>query len=184
MLNLARTLIVGLVIVGLSGPALADEKQQTKRERVNIAAETILTRLLAENARAKELYKIAYGYAVFDNIEDRVTMTEYRGAGVAVAKTTTGRVHMKMAEMHKDPHPGPVRRQVVFLLRTKAAYDTFVKYGWEAGLSYQNALKDEDDIPEGEFRDGIAIYSFSDDGLDESADLTNSKYWAPNRFNQ
>lgn len=184
MLSFTRTLIVGMLILGVSGSAFAREKQQVKREKTRIMAESILERLLSENPRAKELFKLSYGYAVFDNLEDPLLRTAYRGTGVVVAKTTTSREYMKMGPMYKDPHPGAVKRQVVFLIRTKEAYDKFAKEGWEAGLSYINALKDEDGIPEGEFRDRVAIFYYSEEGLAESADLTNTKYWRPKKLNK
>ena len=61
-----------------------DMKQESKRMKLDETAEEAKQALFAEDAKAKELYEVSYGWAVFDNLKLAFGFSGGGGNGVAL----------------------------------------------------------------------------------------------------
>jgi hypothetical protein len=77
-----------------AGSVLAEEEKQEesssgadqKREKIDTRAKWAMDKLFEESEKADELFKDAFGYAVFDNTRVTLGITGGGGTGVAVEK--------------------------------------------------------------------------------------------------
>ena len=97
------TLSVAALMFAAAGPASAQEeptsqelKLDSQRAKINEVAEETLQKLFAENAKAKDLYDQALGWAVFDNTKVAFGISGGGGKGVAVSKKE------RQTRLHED----------------------------------------------------------------------------------
>jgi lipid-binding SYLF domain-containing protein len=142
-----------------------------------------LDRLFEEFPKSKSLFDQAYGYAVFDNAKVSLMVTGGGGHGVAVHRGSGGRTYMKMAQAGLNLGLGAQKYQVVFLFQNQQTFDTFVNTGWEAEAS-ANAVAGPAGANAGTaFRNGMAVYQFTEGGLMLQADISGTKYWKSKKLN-
>ena len=153
-----------------------------RREVDSMEAES-MARLLKLDSKARALFEISYGYAVFDSRKTSFIVTVGRGAGVAVVRDGGKRVYMQMASAGANLGGGIKFYQNIFLFENKSAFERFVEHGWEAGTSGGASLGRKSLDADVRFTDGMAVFQLSETGAMLSADLTGTKYWKDGKLN-
>jgi lipid-binding SYLF domain-containing protein len=179
------------LLLAAAGLGAADEEKSSKelkadaqRAEINEIAKATLDRLFAENAKAKNLYERAVGWAVFDNAKISFGISGGGGAGVAVAKADGKRTYMKMGTVGVGLGLGVNKYQVVFLFQDEATLRAFVDTGWQADAGATAAAGKEAADAKTGFTNGLAIYQLTEKGLMLSADIAGTKYWQEDKLNE
>lgn len=191
----SRSVIAALSVVGLtlafSQPLPAQEasssaelKKAAKRAEVDEVAEATLKRLFAENAKAKELYNRAYGWAVFDNTKVAVGVSGGGGKGVAVKKDSGERIYMKMGTAGVGLGLGVNKYQVIFFFQDEITARNFIEKGWQADAGATAAAGKEAAEAKTNFVNGLAIYQLTEKGLMANVDIAGTKYWQDSELNK
>jgi lipid-binding SYLF domain-containing protein len=160
-----------------------DMKQESKRMKLNETAEEALQALFAENAKSKELYDGAYGWAVFDNLKLAFGFSGGGGNGVAKAKESGQKTYMKMGTAGVGFGLGANKYQVIFLFQDSQTFDNFVNKGWQADAGATASAGDNAAEVKTGFVNGIAIYQMTEKGLMANADIAGTKYWKNDKLN-
>jgi lipid-binding SYLF domain-containing protein len=177
-----------LLVVAAAGAADADDdwkslKQESKRMKIDEMAKETLDTLFSENAKAKELYKNSYGWAVFDNLKIAIGFSGGGGNGVASVKGAEKRTYMKMGTAGVGLGLGANKYQVVFLFQDSKTFDQFVNSGWQADAgATASAGTSAAEVKTG-FVNGLAIYQITEKGLMANADIAGTKYWKDDKLN-
>jgi len=172
-----------------AGPLLANAAEQKKlapaekRARIDAEAKDALSKLLAESKEAKELYDKSYGYAAFITTKVSLGLSGGGGGGEAVVKSTGKKTYMKMGLGGAGLALGAHQYQVVFLFQTREVFDNFVEKGFEGGAGASLVAGKEGSHRATAFRNGIAVYMFTKQGLVASADVTGSMFWKDKELN-
>jgi len=171
------------VPAGEQEPGTKQDRAAARRAEIDAAARETLDQLLAESPEAEKLYDKAAGYAVFSNLKIAVGVSGGGGSGVAVSKSGGKRTYMKMGTAGIGLGLGGQRYRVVFLFENDKVLGNFVDKGWQADVSAQAAAGTAGAGVASSFRDGLAVFQFSDKGLMASADLSGTKYWKADKLN-
>jgi len=178
------TFTLAILILAASPLAMAGEKQQKTREAIDTVMEETLQKLFKEKESAKELYDKSYGYAVFSNMKVAILLTSARGKGAAIHKESGKKTYMKMGSLGVNVGYGIQKMQVVFLFQNKKVFDNFGNKGWQADAAVDAALIKKGVTLDVEFRNGIAVYQFTDKGLMLQANISGTKYWKSKKLNK
>jgi lipid-binding SYLF domain-containing protein len=193
MKEMTRRLVVVVAVVGVIAGASflrAEEQnwedldQASKRAKINETADKTKDDILSENAKAKELYKDAYGWAAFDNMKVAFGFSGGGGNGVAVNKGTGKRTYMKTGTAGIGLSVGAKQYQLLFLFQDKQTFDNFVEKGWQADASAGAQAGGEGAGVQTGFVNGIAVYQVSDKGLMATADIAGTKYEKNDKLNE
>lgn len=193
MKEMTRRLVVVVAVVGVIAGASflrAEEQnwedldQASKRAKINETADKTKDDILSENAKAKELYKDAYGWAAFDNMKVAFGFSGGGGNGVAVNKGTGKRTYMKTGTAGIGLSVGAKQYQLLFLFQDKQTFDSFVDKGWQADASAGAQAGGEGAGVQTGFVNGIAVYQVSDKGLMATADIAGTKYEKNDKLNE
>jgi lipid-binding SYLF domain-containing protein len=193
MNGMTRRLVVVAAVVGLIGSASllrAEEKSweeldaASKRAKIDETANKTKDDILTANAKAKELYKDAYGWAAFDNMKIAFGFSGGGGNGVAVVKKGDHRTYMKMGTAGIGLSLGAKQYQLLFLFQDKTTFDNFVEKGWQADASAGAQAGGEGVGAQTGFVNGIAVYQISDKGLMATADIAGTKYSKNDKLNE
>jgi len=185
--------LVVMLAVGLSGVALqlqAEDQsweeldQASKRAKIDETADKTLKDVLEGNAKAKELYGDAYGWAAFDNLKIAFGFSGGGGNGVAVNKKSGNRTYMKMGTVGVGFGLGGKKYQVLFLFQDEQTFANFVEKGWQADAQAGAQAGGSGVAAQTDFVNGIAVYQISDKGLMASADVSGTKYWKSDKLNE
>lgn len=158
-------------------------KPRRTRQQVDEMAAATLARLFTVKPDARTLYDQAYGYAVFDTRKLSLLITSGFGVGVAVIKETGEPTYMKMGTGGVNVGIGAQLYQLVFLFENEARFRDFVDKGWDAGVGGSAVVADEGANLGATYKNGLAIYQFTDKGLMLAVDLTGTKYWRDDELN-
>jgi lipid-binding SYLF domain-containing protein len=183
-------LLAAMAIVIPTQSSFADEegdwkdmKQESKRMKLDETAEEALQALFAENTKAKELYEVSYGWAVFDNLKLAFGFSGGGGNGVAKTKETGQKTYMKMGTAGVGFGLGANKYQVIFFFQDSQTFDNFVNKGWQADAgATASAGTNAAEVKTG-FVNGIAIYQMTEKGLMANADIAGTKYWKNDKLN-
>jgi lipid-binding SYLF domain-containing protein len=181
-----------IVLLALASPStLADEQKSSKelkkdsqRAKINEVADETLQRLFAENAKAKDLYDAAVGWAVFDNTKVAFGVSGGGGSGVAVDKGSGNRVYMKMGTGGVGFGLGVNKFQVVFLFQDQQTLESFIDKGWLADAGATASAGTEAAEAKTGFKNGLALYQLTEKGLMLNADIAGTKYWKHDKLNE
>ncbi len=160
-----------------------EAKLRAKRDVIDATAAEALQKLLDKSPSAEELFKKAYGYAVFDNLKIAFGISGGGGNGVAVNKKTGQRTYMKMGTAGIGLGLGGQKYQVIFFFADRATFDRFVNKGWEADASAQAVAGSSGANATTDFRNGMAVYQMTEAGLMAHADIAGTKYWKNDKLN-
>lgn len=188
---LTAVLVVGVLV---AAPAVfaaeegkqSDKKNQSnaeKRAEIDKVAKEALDEVLAKSKNAPELFKKAYGYAVFDNMRITFIFTGGGGSGVAVDKATGKRTYMKMGTGGVSFGIGAQKYQVILFFETKEAFTNFIEKGWKAESGANAAAGSAGANVGTAFVNGIAVYQITESGLMASADVSGTKYSIDKKLN-
>lgn len=153
------------------------------RAKLDATASSTLERLFKERAGARQLYDVAYGYAVFDTRKMSILLTTGFGAGVAVEKPSGRRAYMKMATGGVNLGVGGQVFQLVFLFEDAASMRRFVEDGWEAGAEANATIGEASLAATPRFVEGMAVYQLTEAGVMLAMNVTGTKYWKDKDLN-
>lgn len=162
-----------------------DTPEQTRAE-IDAMAIEVKTRLLAENASAREAYAISEGYAVFDS--RNITLFPVSagfGRGVAVNKTTGSRIYMNMGAggVGAAFGVGGFATQFVIMFSTEGDFLSFVNNGYDATAEGGTMVGDDTAQEVARFVDGRAFFALGKKGWRVNASATGTKYWKSPELN-
>lgn len=175
---------VGKTVSGAAERVSGNVDSVAARQDVDQKAQEALARLFKLDRKAKPLFDISYGYAVFDSRKTSFILTVGGGGGVAVSKANGKRTYMRMFTGGANLGAGIQFFQNVFLFENKESFDRFVNSGWEAGTA-ANANFGRDSLDaQVRFVNGMALFQLADTGINLSVDVTGTKYWKDKELNQ
>jgi len=185
---MTRNLLAALLMVGIlfAVPAVstaADKSDAEKRAEIDTVAKEALDEVLAKSKSAPDLYKKAYGYAVFDNMRVTFILTGGGGSGVAVSKTEGRKTYMKMGTGGLALGIGAQKYQVVMFFESKEVFTNFIEKGWKAESGANAAAGTKGANAGTTFVNGIAVYQITESGLMASADISGTKYSVDKKLN-
>ena len=161
----------------------AELKVESKQAKINEVADETLQTLFKENAKAKDLYEKAVGWAVFDNTKVAFGLTGGGGNGVAVTEATGKKVYMKMGTGGVGLGIGVNKYQIVFLFQDETTLQNFIDKGWQADAGATAAAGKHAADAKADFVNGLAIYQLTEKGLMLNADIAGTKYWQNDNLN-
>lgn len=176
------------VALGISAAAMAEDgsksKAQEKKEKIDNIAEETLNRLFAQDPKAKTLFDMAYGYAVFTNVKVIFGISGAGGSGVAVVKNTGQRVYMKVGSAGIGIGLGGQKSSIVFMFEDRKTLENFIYNGWQ-GDAAANAVAGTEGANVGAtFTQGLAVYQLTESGLMLKADVSGTKFWVDKKLNK
>lgn len=147
-----------------------------------------LSQLYATQPSAKSAVEKAAGYAVFSNFGMKLFVTGGgSGQGVAVQKSPSKVVYMRMAELQAGLGLGVKKFRLVWVFDTAAAFDRFVNTGWEFGGQASAAAKagDQGGAMQGALSvaPGVWLYQLTDTGLALELTAKGTKYYRDEGLN-
>lgn len=190
--SLKITLIITVALCLIAtGPVAAQEesgdwkslKRESKRMKINETAKGALDTVLSSNAKANELFEIAYGWAVFDNLKIALGFSGGGGSGVATESENGKKTYMKMGTAGIGIGLGANKYQVVFLFQDEHTFRQFVDSGWQADATASAVAGHDGAEAKTGFKNGLAVYQITDTGLMAHADIAGTKYWKDGKLN-
>jgi len=194
-ITLAGLTVLALVLTAAPAPAQEAKPEQGKSEedwkkmnkeakqgQVWSVANGTREQLLKDNAKAKELFDKAYGWAAFDNLKLGFFFSGGGGKGVAVNKKTGKKTYMEMGSLGFGLSFGGKKYQVVFLFQDSKTFNNFVEKGWQATADASAAAV----VGAGaqtNFVNGLAIYQIDTKGLMANVDIAGTKYFKDKDLN-
>lgn len=182
-----HTLIAGLLLLLITGPASADRLEQ-KREKIRTMRATVLDKLYQENPNLRNEIERAAGYAVFSNVGVNALFFSAAGGNGVARNNRNGReTFMNMAAAGVGLGLGIRDFRAVFVFHTPRAYRKFIDYGFDFSGQADAAAKSSDR------GDGtsvavsalsaVSVYQLTETGIALQATLQGTKYWASPRLN-
>ena len=159
-------------------------KHQSKRMKIDETAQEALDSLFTSSPKAKNLYEMAYGWAVFDNLKLAFGFSGGGGNGVAKARESGKKTYMQMGTAGIGIGLGINKYQVVFLFQDSRTFKTFVENGWQADATASAVAGQTGAEAKTDFSNGMAIYQITDKGLMAFADIAGTKYWKNKKLNK
>lgn len=188
MKSIRLTAVLLALALGASTMALAQDgstsKSQQKKQNIDRIAEESLNRLFAQEPKAKTLFDMAYGYAVFTNVKVMFGISGGGGSGVAVVKSTGQRVYMKMGTGGIGLGLGGQKSSVIFLFEDRKTLEDFIYNGWQGDAAANAVAGTEGANANTTFTKGLAIYQLTESGLMLKADVSGTKYWVDKKLNK
>lgn len=191
-----KTLIslLGCLFLFTLQPAFAEqsttESKDKARAEIRKASDKTLADLYRAKPSARKVVEGAAGYATFSNFGMKIFVAG-GGAGKGLAVRGTGserqETFMKMVEVQAGLGIGIKKFKLVFVFENSAAFDRFVKSGWESSAQATAAATDgskgavrEGAVPIG---DGVWLFQLTDKGLALEATIKGTKYYKDDELN-
>lgn len=156
------------------------------RAKLDVMADEVLARLLAEDPDAQVLFDQSQGYAVFDSRKVTVfPVSAGLGRGVAISKETGQHTYMNMGTggVGAALGIGGFETQYVVMFETQADLDGFIEHGYDA-TAETAAMHGEDKEAETlRFTDGRSFFVLGKTGWRVSAEALGAKYWKSPELN-
>jgi lipid-binding SYLF domain-containing protein len=186
-----KKLALALALLALVPNAALVAKEEAKKEakaadrrgEIDKMADATLKELIEKNASAKATLEKAFGWAVFDNTKVAIGLSGGGGKGVAVEKGSGARTYMKMGTGGVGLGLGAQSYKVIFMFESQDVFRGFVDKGWQADAGATAAAGTAGANAEASFRNGIALWQFTDAGLMAAADIAGTKYWKNDKLN-
>ena len=159
-------------------------KHESKRMKIDETAQEALDSLFTSSPKAKNLYEMAYGWAVFDNLKLAFGFSGGGGNGVAKARESGKKTYMQMGTAGIGIGLGINKYQVVFLFQDSRTFKNFVENGWQADATASAVAGQTGAEAKTDFSNGMAIYQITDKGLMAFADIAGTKYWKNKKLNK
>lgn len=155
---------------------------QANNAKVLEMREKTLARLYREEPEARTAIANSAGYAVFSSGGvNLVLLSAAYGSGVAHDNKTGEDIFMKMASGGVGIGLGIKDYRLVFVFRTRKAFDRFVEHGWDFSGQADAAARtgtDGGELSEGlAAMPGVKVYQLTEAGLALQATLQGTKYW-------
>ncbi len=175
---------VGLILIAVltgcmspKGATVAEKRQAVQQMR----SET-LAKLYEAHPLARSQISQAVGHGVFSNIGINLfLLSTASGWGVVHDKETGGDTYMKMYSAGIGIGLGVKDFRGVFVFTSRAALDSFVEDGWDAGAQADAAAKSGKKggawAGAVDIAPGIKLYQLTEQGLALPATIQGTKYW-------
>ena len=173
-------LVFALVLLCLL-PVAPVARAGDKSDVLEMRART-LARLYKEEPEARAAVQNSVGYAVFSSGGGNVILLSAAyGSGVAHDNKSGKDTFMKMASGGLGLGLGVKDYRLVFVFRTRDAFDQFVQSGWDFSGQADAAAKagtSGGELSEGlDVMPGVKVYQLTESGLALQATLQGTKYW-------
>jgi len=110
------------------------EQVQQTQDKIRQGTSDILDQLYGIAPDSRKQIAAAYGYAVFSTFGMKLMVAGGgNGKGMAISHKPKREVFMKMVSVQAGLGFGIKQTQLVFVFKTKSAFDQFVNSGWEVG---------------------------------------------------
>jgi len=175
-----------LIALGAFAPGLAlaaIDPVAAERQKIDAIAGETIQAFLHERPGAQEMYDQAYGYAVFQDVKVVIGISGAGGRGVAVNNQTKQRTYMKMGSAGIGIGLGGQKSRLLLLFRDAAAYQDFLKNGWEGNAAAVAAAGKEGKNAKATFEQAVEVYQFTRAGLLAKAELSGTKFWPHKKLN-
>lgn len=176
-------LVLALMLV-FALPAFSPMPARADGDRTKILdmRQKTLARLYSEEPEARAAIQNSAGYAVFSSGGvNLVLLSAAYGSGVAHDNKTGRDIFMKMASGGVGFGLGVKDYRLVFVFRTRKAFDRFVEYGWDFSGQADAAARTATDGAELSeavgAMPGVKVYQLTEAGLALQATLQGTKYW-------
>jgi len=168
--------------------SFAASKKEQKQEEVRKVANQTLQQLYKAEPGAKARIEKAAGYAVFSNFGMKILVAGGgKGEGLAVNNKSRAETFMKMVEMQAGLGMGVKKFRLIWVFDTPAAFDSFVKKGWEMGgqatAAAQKAGQGTAMAGAMPVSPGVWLYQLTDDGLALELTAKGTKYYKDEELN-
>ncbi|NVO55403.1 hypothetical protein HW561_06345 [Rhodobacteraceae bacterium B1Z28] len=178
--------IVGDTVDSTADLVTNEATPEETRAELDIMADEVLNRLLAENADAATMYDISAGYAAFDTRKISVfPVAAGYGRGVAVDKVDGTHTYMNMGTggVGAAVGIGGFATQFVILFQTEGDFLKFVTDGYDATAETGAMYGDERTEETIQFVDGRSIFVLGKKGWRVAATASGTKYWKSPKLN-
>tara|TARA_R110002124_G_scaffold149220_1_gene314917 strand:- start:49750 stop:50307 length:558 start_codon:yes stop_codon:yes gene_type:complete len=158
------------------------------RSSIQSMKEKTLTRLYSEEPNARKEIENAEGYAVFSSGGvNLVLFSAAYGSGIAHDNKSGGDTYMKMASGGVGIGLGIKDYRLVFVFKTRKAFNQFVTYGWDLSGQADAAVKagtEGEELSEAaNIMPGMKVYQLTESGLALQATIQGTKYWKNSNLN-
>jgi lipid-binding SYLF domain-containing protein len=182
-----RSILLALLMICVV-PSIALADQAESRAKVKKMRTETLERLYKEDPGAKTNIDKSYGYAVFQSGGLNVILASLAyGYGIAHNNESHGDTYMEMASGGLGLGLGVKDYRLVFVFRTKDAFNGFVSHGWDFSGQADAAAKAGQaggEISEAvDVMPGVKVYQLTENGLALQATLQGTKYWVDEDLN-
>jgi lipid-binding SYLF domain-containing protein len=188
MKRFAGLIITLLMALGSGCASTPPDSPAQQRFKINRMADQALSSAYAAYPRARAAVRSAAGYAIFDVSGGKILYGGMdHGEGVAVNNTTQKHTYMKMFELQPGFGFGFSNSRLVFIFKTKAAFQDFITSGWQFSTRMTAAAKNEDQGGAAELgyaiTPDITVYQMTEKGVLVGVSVTGAKYWLNDELN-
>ncbi len=163
-----------------------EETPEATRTKLDLMADEVSRRLIAENREAAQVFEVSAGYAAFDMRRISIfPLSAGYGRGVAVSFADGARTYMQMGTGGAGVAfgLGGFESQFVIMFETPVDFDRFVKNGYDASADAGVMEGDERSTTEVKFTDGRSFFVLSKKGWRVNANASGTKYWQDEDLN-
>lgn len=169
-------------------PVSAFADANSERAGIQSMKQSTLARLYREEPGARTEIDRAEGYAVFSSGGvNLILLSAAYGSGIAHDNKSGKDVYMKMASGGLGIGLGVKDYRLVFVFRTRKAFDRFVEHGWDLSGQADAAVKagtDGGELSEAAaVMPGVKVYQLTESGLALQATIQGTKYWKSDSLN-
>ena len=169
--------------------AASQEKIQKERAEINELSVKALQNLYAKVPSSENVIQNCYAYATLSNTGMKLGIFgDAHGRGLAVNNATGERVYMRMNEMGIGFGLGIKEYDLIFVMGTEAAWNSFIsgdiKFGGSAEASANDGQTGGSIEGASIAADGIWVYQMTKTGLSVDASIKGTKIYADKKLNQ
>ncbi|MBR6012557.1 MAG: hypothetical protein IK062_02080 [Selenomonadaceae bacterium] len=159
-----------------------------QRTEINNLHDQALQRLYAKYPSARRVINNCYAYATLSNTGMKLGLFgSAHGRGVAINNYTGEKVYLKMQEQELGIGFGAKEYDLIFLIDTKAAWDSFIigkiRFGAGADASANDGVNGGSVEGAEYVADGVWLYQMTKKGLSLEATLKGTKIYADKELN-
>lgn len=185
-----------ILLIALAGiPALqataaeqSPAKIQQTQDKIRQGTSDILAQLYGMEPSSRKQIASAYGYAVFSTFGMKLMVAGGgSGKGMAVRQMPRKELFMKMVSAQAGLGFGIKKTSLVFVFKTKSAFDQFVNSGWEVGGQASVAATDGSGglAIDGAISvaPGVWLYQMTEQGLAAELAVKGTKFYKDSELN-
>lgn len=182
-----------MTTVALAADADKAAKEQAKivkeRAEINELSTKALTNLYAKVPAAERVIQNCYAYATLSNTGIKLGLFgDAHGRGVAINNVTGEKVYMRMNEMGIGLGLGVKEYDLIFVMGTEAAWNSFIsgdiKFSSSAEASAKDGINGESMEGASIAADGIWVYQMTKKGLALDASIKGTKIYPNKKLNK
>mgnify|MGYP003504722607 FL=1 len=180
--------LILLVVSSVQTVAAADKSPEQMQSQIRQSSAQILNQLYGIAPSARKQVAAAYGYATFSTFGMKLMVAGGgSGKGLAVSREPKREIFMKMASVQAGLGFGIKKTSLVFVFKSKAAFDQFVDSGWEVGGQASVAATDGHSglAMDGavSVAPGVWLYQMTDQGLAAELAVKGTKFYRDSELN-